>query len=80
MPRFEAEGMAFTGTLQPMDGFADRQLYGEQVTRLQRLLTTDVPALEQGMGICTADGSWYRIRQPVSCWKGHCVAVLEALV
>lgn len=80
MPRFEAEGVAFAGTLQPMDGAADRQVYGEQVTRLKRLITTEGAFLERGMGISVGgEGCQYRIVQPVSHWRGHSVAILETL-
>ena len=79
-PHFEADGAAFAGTLQPMDGTADRQVYGEQVTRLKRLITTEGAFLERGMGIAVGgEGCRYRIVQPVSHWQGHSVAILEML-
>ena len=78
--RFEAEGIPLRATLQPMDGHADRQVYGEQVTRMKRLITTEGAFLERGMGICTGgDGCQYRIVQPVYHWQGHTVALLEQL-
>lgn len=82
LPRFEAEGMAFSGTLQPMDSPADRQLYGEQAVRMMRLITTEGAILEKGMGIGIGDGQTgcrYRITQPVVHWLGHSVAILEQL-
>lgn len=81
IPRFETEGAVFTATLQPMDGAADRQVYGERVTRLKRLITTERIALTMGMGIRTgeAEGCDYRIAQPVSHWQGHSEAILEKL-
>ncbi|MBR2923613.1 MAG: hypothetical protein IKC28_01175 [Clostridia bacterium] len=81
IPRFEAAGRTIAGTLQPMDGAADRQMYGERVTRLRRLITTEGDGLCMGMGVCTgnAAGCDYRIMQPVSHWQGHSVAVLEKL-
>ena len=78
--RFEAEGIPLRATLQPMDGHADRQVYGEQVSRMKRLITTEGAFLERGMGICTGgDGCQYRIVQPVYHWRGHTVALLEQL-
>jgi len=82
IPRFEAEGREIAGTLQPMDGPADRQIYGDQVTWLKRLITRDGDGLCMGMGVCTGDTGAecnYRIMQPVSHWQGHSVAVLEKL-
>lgn len=80
IPRFEAEGTPFTGTLQPMDGAADRQVFGERATRLMRLITMEGQRLSKGMGISTGGaGCDYRIVEPVSHWQGHSVAVLEKL-
>jgi hypothetical protein len=80
IPRFEAVGREIAGSLQSMDGVADRQMYGERVTRLRRLITTEGDGLCMGMGVCTGDaGCDYRIIQPVSHWQGHSMAVLEKL-
>ncbi|MBP3650551.1 MAG: hypothetical protein J6K73_12315 [Clostridia bacterium] len=80
IPRFDAQGTAFAGTLQPMDSTADRQLYGEQAVRMKRLITTEGLFLEKGMGISVKGSDCrYRIVQPVTHWQGHSVAILEAL-
>lgn len=80
IPRFEAVGREIVGTLQPMDGAVDRQMYGERITRLMRLITMDGDGLCAGMGVSTGGaGCNYRIIQPVSRWQGHSVAVLELL-
>lgn len=82
IPRFESQGRTITGTLQPMEGTVDRQMYGQQVTRLRRLITRDGEGLQTGMGVCTGGAGTecdYRIMQPVSHWQGHSVAVLEKL-
>lgn len=77
-PLFEAEGTAFSGTLQPMDSPADRQVYGSEAARLTRLITMEGEALDMGTGV-EADGCMYRIIQPVCRWRGHCTAVLKKL-
>ena len=80
MPRFEEAGIAFTGTLQPLDGTADRQIYGGEAAKRKRLITTEGAFLERGMGISVEGGSCqYRIALPVTHWQGHSVAILEAL-
>ena len=80
IPRFEAVGREIAGSLQSMDGAADRQMYGERVSRLKRLITTEGDGLCAGMGVCTGEAGEecdYRIMQPVSHWLGHSIAVLE---
>ena len=82
IPRFEAEGTAFTATLQPMDTVADRQIYGEQAARLLRLITMEDVALSMGMGVRVdaPEGCCdHRIMLPVCRWQGHLTAVLERL-
>lgn len=80
IPHFEAEGVPFRGSLQPMDSPADRQVYGVQAARLLRLITAEGAFLTLGMGIGLENqGCQYRICQPVSRWQGHSVAVLERL-
>ncbi|MBE5801695.1 MAG: hypothetical protein E7319_05335 [Clostridiales bacterium] len=81
-PVFAQSGRRFRATVQPMDGSADRQVYGEEVTRLRRLITTEGTFLRMGMGVCVdgLDGNCdFRIREPVQHWLTHTVAVLEAL-
>ncbi len=82
IPRFEAEGVAFTATLQPMDSSVDRQVYGEKAARMLRLITTEGEALSMGMGVRVdaPPGSCdYRVMLPVSRWPDHATAVLEAV-
>ncbi len=80
IPEFEAEGTPFFATLQPMEGEAARRLYGEDVTRRLRLVTTDATALVQGMGVAP-EGSVcrWRIAEPPARWLTHTVALLEQL-
>lgn len=79
-PQFEAEGTPFWASLQPVEGETVRRLYGEEVTRLVRLITTEEAALSQGMGIAPqGEACRWRIAEPPARWRTHTVAVLKQL-